>query len=105
MDIQFAPKEFELDGNNIKHNHCVYMIPFTIPVYFVFGEGHLFGNNVPLKDMESFWCKYYINRFESNFYQRKQFYCYSKDDFRKVISYMNGDYDNFEEYKAQYIPE
>ena len=103
MDIQFAPKEFELNGNIIKHNHCVYMIPFTIPIYFVYGEGHLFGNNIPLKDMESFWCKKYIDRIDSvHCLGRKEFYCYSKEDFLKLISFMNGEQTEFD---PKYIPE
>ena len=101
MDIQFAPKEFELNGNIIKHNHCVYMIPFTIPIYFVFGEGHLFGNNVPLKDMESFWCKC-LNK-NTNNYSRQEFYCYSNEDYLKLISYMNNEQYHFENF--EYTPE
>jgi hypothetical protein len=101
MKIQFAPKEFELNGNIIKHNHCVYMIPFDIPVYFVNGQGILFGNNVPLKDMKSFWCKC-LNKI-TNDYSRQEHYCYSKEDYIKLISYLNNNQYHFE--KFEYIPE
>lgn len=104
MKVQFAPKEFELNGNIIKHNHCVYMIPFEIPIYFVYGEGHLFGNNIPLKDMESFWCKKFKDKsiHPLHYLGRKEFYCYSKEDFLKLISFMNGEQNEFD---PRYIPE